>query len=215
MPSERHGGDGARQAGAGDARRHAPATHRNRDAIVAAITPFMPPAGLVLEVASGTGEHIVHFALHWPQLDFQPSDPDPELRASIAAWTSYAGLANVRTPIDLDTRADSWPVGAVDAIFCANMIHIAPWPCAEGLIAGAGRSLGPGRHLLLYGPFKRGGAHTAPSNEAFDRSLRANDPSWGVRDLGAVERIAADHGLGLRSIVEMPANNLTIAFEKD
>jgi hypothetical protein len=168
----------------------------------------------VLEIASGTGQQVVYFAQALPHLVFQPSDPDPASRASVAAWIAETGLSNVLPPLDLDVRAPDWPIDAADAMICANMIHIAPWACAEGLIAGAGRLLPEGGPLAIYGPFKRGGAHTAPSNEAFDASLRRQDPSWGIRDLEAVEILGEAHGLVLDEIAQMPANNLTVIFRK-
>ena len=206
--------DGGEREGAGDARRHASATLRNRDAIATVIEPFLPETGIVLEVASGTGEHIIHFAKRWPHLAFQPSDPDPTNRASVAAWIAHEGATNVKPPIDLDTTGDAWWDSTADVVFCANMIHIAPWIAALGLMTGAGRILRSGGRLMLYGPFKRGGRHTAPSNEAFDRSLRARDPAWGVRDLEEVERAASAAGLSVIDRTEMPANNMTIVFEK-
>jgi SAM-dependent methyltransferase len=197
-----------------DQRRREPSAERNREPILAVLQRILPPAGSVLEIASGTGQQVVHFAAALPHLIFQPSDPDPACRASIAAWTAETGLANVRPALDLDVRAPDWGIDAADAVICANMIHIAPSACTEGLIAGAARLLPPDGPLALYGPFKRGGAHTAPSNEAFDRSLRAHDPDWGIRDLEAVEALGASHGLALDEIVEMPANNLTVILRK-
>jgi len=199
----------------GDARLHAPAALRNRDAILDVLRAELPARGLVLEVASGSGEHAAHFAAHLPGLEFQPSDPDPASRASIDAWAAALGLANLRPAIDLDAASDTWPVRAADAVLCINMVHIAPWRAACGLVRGAARVLGPGGVLCLYGPFKRGGRHTAPSNEAFDRMLRAQDPAWGVRDVEAIAREAASHGLAAPSIVAMPANNLTLVFRRE
>lgn len=194
-----------------DPRRHAPATGRNRDVILDVLRRTLPPAGLVLEVASGSGEHALHFAQALPGLTVQPSDPDPAALASIAGWT--AGIANVRPPVQLDAAAAVWPVTAADAILCINMIHIAPWDAAVGLFAGAARILEAGAPLYLYGPYRRNGAHTAPSNEAFDRSLKARDPAWGVRDLEAVTALAAADFTG-PDITEMPANNLSLVFRR-
>ena len=174
----------------------------------------LPPAGTVLEIASGTGQHVVHFAEALPHLTFQPSDPEPASRASVAAWIAETGAANVRPPRDLDVRSPDWGVAAADAVVCVNMIHIAPWSCTEGLIAGAARLLPANGPLVLYGPFKRDGAHTAPSNAAFDASLRAQDPDWGIRDLEAVEALGEAHGFALDEVVEMPANNLTVVLRK-
>lgn len=196
-----------------DARRFAPAAARNREPILAALRGRLPAAGLLLEVASGTGEHAVHLAAAFPTLTIQPSDPDSDARASIAAWAAEAGLANLRPPLALDAAA-AWPVAHADAVLCINMIHIAPWAAAEGLLHGAARILPPGAPLVLYGPFRQGGAHTAPSNAAFDDSLRAQDPRWGVRDLEAVAALAAGQGFGAPDVVPMPANNLTVVFRR-
>ncbi len=200
-------------AGAGNAaaRLVAPAAARNRDPILAVLRGVLPAAGTVLEIASGTGEHIAHFAAALPGLTFQPSDPDPARRTSIDAWC--AGLPNVRPALALDATAAIWPQG-VAAVLCFNMIHIAPWAAAEGLVRGAGTALGQGGLLALYGPFRRDGAHTAPSNAAFDADLRARDPAWGVRDLEAVAALAERAGFTQPDITEMPANNLTVIFRK-
>jgi SAM-dependent methyltransferase len=197
-----------------DARLYAPAAARNRQPILDVLMPLLPSRGLVLEVASGTGEHVVHFAHACPALVFQPTDPDPGHRASIDAWNAALGLANVRRAIALDTTDETWPVEAADAMLCMNMIHIAPWAAAEGLMRGAGRVLPPGGLLYLYGPYKRGGQHTAPSNAAFDAGLRAQNPAWGVRDIEAVAGLAAANGFVEPAIAEMPANNLSLIFVK-
>jgi len=160
-----------------DPRRFAPAVARNRDPILDAIRRHLPATGLVLEVASGSGEHAVHFAAALPGLDFQPSDPEAGARASIDAWAAASGLANIRPALALDAAAPAWPVAAADAVVGINMIHIAPWAAAEGLMRGAAAILPPGAPLILYGPYRRGGAHTAPSNAAFDADLRARDPA--------------------------------------
>jgi cyclopropane fatty-acyl-phospholipid synthase-like methyltransferase len=194
-------------------RRHAPATARNRDAILAVLKRVLPAQGKVLEIASGTGEHVVHFAAALPGLTFQPSDLDEAALGSIAAWIAEAGLNNVQPPLRLDATQDVWP-DTVDAIFSANMIHIAPWEAALGLFRGAGRALRSGGVLVIYGPFRMGGAHTAPSNQAFDEELRARDPRWGVRDLEALQAVAAEHGLALEERVPMPANNQTLIFRR-
>lgn len=195
-------------------KRHAPAAARNRQPILDVIAPRLPSSGLVLEVASGSGEHVVHFASALTGLVFQPSDPDPDARASIDAWAAETGLANLRPALALDAAAPSWPIDRADAVLCANMIHISPWASAEGLIAGAGRLLPPGGLLYLYGPYRRGGRHTAPSNEAFDLDLRRRNPTWGVRDLETVSALAAQKGFGPPEIVEMPANNLSVVFRR-
>lgn len=199
---------------AADPRRHAPATERNREPIRAVLADILPARGLVLEIASGTGEHAAYFAPAFPGLTWQPSDPDPDLRASIAAWREHSGANNIEAPIDLDTTAERWPVEAAEAILCCNMIHIAPWEAAEGLFAGAGRILAKGGPLILYGPFKRGGEHTAPSNARFDASLQAQDPRWGVRDLDDVTALAEANGLAFDAEFGMPANNLTIVYRR-
>ena len=197
-----------------DPRRFTPAAARNRDPILAVLRPRLPAAGLVLEVASGSGEHALHLAAALPALTFQPSDPDPGARASIDAWAAEAGLANIRPAVALDAAAPDWPVAAADAVVCINMIHIAPWAACEGLVHGAARILPAGAPLILYGPYRRGGAHTAPSNAAFDADLRARDPAWGVRDLEAVADLAAAQGFGPPEAVEMPANNLTVIVRR-
>ena len=198
---------------AADPRRFAPATERNRDPIAEVLGGVLPARGRVLEVASGTGEHVVHFAARFPEIVWQPSDPDPGALASIAAWKAEAGLANVLEPIRLDA-AEPWPAVEADAILCINMVHISPWAATEGLMRGAKAVLKPGAPLILYGPYRRAGVPTAPSNEAFDASLRARDPEWGLRTVEAVAAEALAQGLELERLVEMPANNLTLAFRK-
>ena len=195
-----------------DPRRHAPATLRNRDPILAELRGLLPPAGLVLEVASGTGEHCAHFAAALPALAWQPTDLDPENRASIAAWCE--GLANVRPALAMDAATLPWPLDDVAAVVCINMIHIAPWAAAEGLFAGASRILPPGAPLILYGPYRQAGVPTAPSNEEFDESLRARDPAWGLRALEDVAALAARSGFGAPSVTPMPANNLVVTFRR-
>jgi SAM-dependent methyltransferase len=194
--------------------RHAPATARNRQPILEVLQRALPPEGHVLEVASGTGEHAVFFASALPSLVWQPSDPDATSLASIAAWVDEAGLPNVRPPVPLDATADRWPVDRADAVVCINMIHIAPWAACQGLMAGAARLLAPGGVLYTYGPYRVKGAHTAPSNEAFDASLRARNPSWGVRDVDDVAAVAKRHGLHLHDTAPMPANNLSLVFRR-
>lgn len=197
-----------------DPRRFAPAAARNRDPILDAIRGHLPAAGLVLEVASGSGEHAIHFAAALPGLAFQPSDPDAAARASIDAWAAASGLPNIRPALAIDAAAPGWPLAAADAVVCINMIHIAPWAAAEGLMRGAAAILPPGAPLILYGPYRRGGAHTAPSNAAFDADLRGRNPAWGVRDLEAVAALAAAQGFGPPTVIEMPANNLTVVFRR-
>jgi len=195
-----------------DARRSAPAVQRNRGPILDILRRVLPARGLVLEVASGTGEHAACFAEALPHLTWQPSDAAPESRASTAAWC--AGLPSARPPLALDAASTHWPIDAADAIVCINMIHIAPWAACDGLLRGAGRTLGPTGVLVLYGPYRIGGAHTAPSNAAFDADLRAQNPAWGVRDLETVIALARGHGLIHRETVAMPANNLTLVFDR-
>ncbi|WP_322062516.1 DUF938 domain-containing protein [Paraburkholderia sp. J63] len=192
----------------------APAAARNAAPILEVLRGALPARGTVLEIASGTGQHAAHFAAALPGIEWQPSDADPRARASIAAWRAHTGLANLREPLDLDVRREPWPVDAVDAIVCINMIHIAPWEAAVALMKGAGARIAAGNALVLYGPYRRGGAHTAPSNEAFDADLRARDPSWGVRDLEAVEALAQAEGLVCEAVVPMPANNFSVVFRK-
>lgn len=199
------------------ARRSSPAAGRNKGPVLEVLRRVFPQSGTVLEVAAGAGEHAAFFAAALPGVTWFPTELDPDGRASIIAWTEHEGLANVRPPVALDARDPVWPVevdAPFDAMLCMNMIHIAPWEAALGLLAGADRVLRLGGVLVLYGPYTRNGAHTAPSNAAFDESLKARDPSWGVRDLGDVEREAAAQGLALDEVVEMPANNLTVVFRK-
>lgn len=197
-----------------DHRQQAPAAARNRDPILAVLRGVLPETGTVLEIASGTGEHSLHFAAALPGLVFQPSDPNPEARSSIAAWAAESGLANLRPPLALDAAAPPWPVTAADAVLCINMIHISPWAATEGLVRGAASILPPGGPLYLYGPYRRAGVATAPSNEAFDRDLRGRDPAWGLRDLEAVAALAVAAGFSGPAVTEMPANNLSVVFRR-
>jgi Protein of unknown function (DUF938) len=199
----------------GDARRYAPAASRNREPIFEVLRPYLPSRGLVLEVASGTGEHVTHFAkASAPDLIFQPSEPDPGARASIDAWTAELGLHNIRPAIVLDAASEVWPIACADSVFCINMIHITPWAATVGLMRGSAAVLPLGGMLYVYGPFRRESRHTAPSNEAFDRDLRMRDPAWGVRDIEAVATLAAAHGFAGPLVKEMPANNLSLFFER-
>jgi SAM-dependent methyltransferase len=210
-----------------DARQSAPATQRNREPILAVLQEVLPPTGTVLEVSSGTGEHAVFFAPRLQPRQWIPSDPNPVARASIAAWQDQDPIENLHPPLDLDASAPVWAVEApppeplqtfdfqrypIMAIVNINMIHIAPWSACLGLMAGARRILPPGGILYLYGPFKQQGQHTAPSNAAFDQSLRAQDPAWGVRDLEAVVAAAQAQDLAWVKTVAMPANNLSVIF---
>lgn len=200
------------------ARLFSPSAARNREAIFDAFLAHMPRAGTVLEIGSGTGEHAVHIAAHLPELTWLPGDPDETSRASIAAWVAHMGLANIRPPHAIDVTVDGWTQGVprpLAAVVSINMIHIAPFAAAEGLIAGAGEILREGGRLFLYGPFSRNGKHTAPSNAAFDASLKARDPRWGVRDLeNDIVPLAEKAGLALEAAVPMPANNFTVIFTR-
>jgi hypothetical protein len=195
-------------------RRHAPATLRNRDPILAVLRRVLPREGTVLEIGSGSGEHAAYFAAALAPLRWQPSDVSDAHFAGITDWAREHGAATVEAPLVLDAASDIWPVTRADALFSANVIHIAPWSVAEGMLRGAGRVLPAGAPLMLYGPFKRGGRHTAASNAAFDAELRQRDASWGVRDLDDVTRVADAQGLSLDEIVEMPANNLALIFRR-
>jgi SAM-dependent methyltransferase len=206
-----------------DGRLDAAAFHRNHRPIRAVLEKFLAgKSGDVVEAGSGTGQHVVDFARHIPEVTWWPSDLNEQHLKSILAWRAHAELANIRPPLRIDLSDPEWcfemhnaggPTNLL-AVFCANVIHIAPWRVAEGLFAGAGRYLRTGGRLFLYGPFKRGGKHTAPSNAAFDNSLRGQNPEWGVRDIGDLEKLAANAGLKPVEIVEMPANNLILAFER-
>lgn len=195
-------------------RRFAPATVRNREPIAQVLAEVLPERGVVLEVASGTGEHAVHFARAFPRLIWQPSDPDEESLASIRAWRDEAGLTNLLEPLSLNAASEQWPIAATDAVLCINMVHISPWAATQGLMRSAGRLLCTGAPLILYGPYRRGDAPTAPSNEGFDASLKARNPEWGLRDLETVAAEAVAKGLVLERVEPMPANNLTLIFRK-
>jgi SAM-dependent methyltransferase len=187
---------------------------RNRGPILTVLERVLPKTGLVLEVASGTGQHVIHFAQALKGLSWQPTDMDAACRRSISAWLATAELANVRRPLDLDVRALPWRVPTLDAIVCLNLIHIAPWSVATALFAGAGLALCENGLLYLYGPYSVQGRHTAPSNAAFDSALRAENPEWGLRDLKEVESLAKDQGFDLAETIEMPANNFSVLFRK-
>jgi SAM-dependent methyltransferase len=192
----------------------APHVARNAEAIIGVLRSVLPATGTILEIASGSGEHALHFARAFPGLIFQPSDPDPQALASIEAWREAEGAPNLLRPVMLDAEEASWPVDRADAILCINMVHISPWSATQGLLAGAGRLLGRGAPLYLYGAYRRAGVATAESNEAFDRSLKARNPEWGLRRLEDVVAEAAQHGLALERVVEMPANNLSVVFRR-
>ena len=204
-------GDGGPAGG----KRHAPATARNRDAIAQILAQTLPASGLVLEIASGSGEHIVHFARCFPALRWLPSDPDPAALASITAWADESALPNVSPPLQIDAAdPEAWPIGEADALLCINMVHIAPWAATLGLLHGAAMLLPQGAPLFLYGPYFRRDVETAPSNLAFDESLRARDPAWGLRWVHDVEAAAAGEGFALERVAEMPANNLSLIFRR-
>ncbi len=195
-------------------KRHAPAATRNRGPILDVLRKFLPATGLVLEIASGTGEHAAHFAAAFPHLEFQPSDPDAEARASIDAWRDEVALVNLRPAIALDAQSSDWPFAHAAAILCINMIHISPWAATQGLIAGAARILPAGGLLYLYGPYRRAGIPTAPSNDAFDADLRRRNPAWGLRNLEDVVDLAAQASLDHVDTIDMPANNLSVMFKR-
>jgi hypothetical protein len=200
-----------------DARQYAPAAERNAGPILAVLGRHLPRSGTILEIGSGTGQHVIAFAAAHPEPSWQPSDPDPAARTSIAAWTAAADLTNVVAPLDLDVTAEDWtrPLEQpLQGVVCINLLHIAPWAACAGLLAGAGRLLEGGALLYLYGPFKQGGRHTASSNARFDHYLRMCDPAWGVRDLEAVVACAADCGLDFLGQEPMPANNLSIVLRR-
>jgi hypothetical protein len=197
-----------------DARRFAPAVARNKAAITEVLARYLPASGLILEIASGSGEHALHLAASFPALIFQPTDPDAAALASIAAWRAEAQLTNLLSPLMLDVLADPWPVQKAGAVLCINMIHIAPWEATAALMHGAARVLPANGTLFLYGPFKRNGQHTAASNAEFDTSLRAQDARWGVRDLEAVADIANAAGFAAPVVEAMPANNLSVIFRR-
>ena len=207
-----------------DGRLDAPAFHRNHRPIWAVLQPFLTgKSGDVIEAGSGTGQHVVDFARRTPEIIWWPSDLNAQHLKSIDAWRAHAGLSNIRPPLRIDLTDPSWcpemhdgrGPGELLAVFCANVIHIAPWRVAEGLFAGAARYLRADGRLFLYGPFKRHGKHTAISNAVFDTSLRGRDAEWGVRDIEALEKLAGSIGLVLHEIAEMPANNLILVFSRD
>jgi SAM-dependent methyltransferase len=197
-----------------DPRLYRPHVARNRDPILDVLRRVLPPHGLMLEIASGSGEHAAYFAQNLAALTWQPTDPDATALASITAHRQSADAPNLLPPLLLDVTAEIWPMARADAIVCCNMIHIAPWTACEGLIAGAARILPATGVLYLYGPYKIGGRHTAPSNAAFDADLRARDPAWGIRDLDEVTALAERRGLTRAETVEMPANNLSVIFRR-
>jgi Protein of unknown function (DUF938) len=201
-----------------DGRQHAPATQRNREAILEVLLQVLPSTGTVLEIASGTGEHSVFFAPRLQALNWQPSDPNPLALTSIAAWGEHSPSDNLYPPVELNVQDSVWAVeknnSAIAAIVNINMIHISPWTACLGLMAGSSRILPTGGILYLYGPFKQNGQHTAPSNAAFDESLKMQNSEWGVRDIEEVIAVASKHNLNFLNTYQMPANNLSVVFEK-
>ena len=193
---------------------HAAATERNRDPILEVLRAVLPPTGLVLEIASGTGQHVTYFARALPALRWQPSDASAPHLESIRAWSAASGADNIASPLPLDVERAPWPVAHADAVVNINMIHIAPWSAAEALFRGAARLLPAAGVLYLYGPFKRDGQHTSPSNERFDERLRGEDARWGVRDLDELAVLAASVGFEPPEIVTMPANNLSLVYRR-
>jgi len=188
---------------------------RNADPILAELRRVLPEAGLVLEIASGTGQHVIRFANALPRLTWQPSDADAAFRRSVEAWIAKEAPANVRMPVDLDVLRLPWPVAQADAVLCINMIHVSPWAATQALLDGSKSILPTDGVLFLYGPYRRFGRHTAPSNAAFDEQLRASDPEWGLRDLEAVVELARVAGFRLGDVVDMPANNFSVVFRRD
>ncbi len=191
-----------------------PATQRNRDAILEVLRGVLPPSGLVLEIASGSGEHIVHFANAMPGLTFQPSDPEDAARLSIAAWTAETGLSNIRPPLAIDVRREPWPIAQADAMLCINMIHISPWEATQALMRNAGHILSKGAPLYLYGAYRQKDVVTADSNEAFDADLKSRNPQWGLRQLDDVAALAREAGFSGPAVTPMPANNLSVVFRR-
>lgn len=201
------------EAFATGARRSAPAALRNREPIAEVLEGWLPGSGLVLEIASGTGEHATYFAEQFAHLDWQPSDAHPDALASIRAWRAETGLANLLEPVEIDATSSNWPVERADAVLNFNMAHISPWAASLGLIAGAAKILGQGRRLILYGPWLKDGIETAPSNRAFDADLKRHDPEWGLRRVEDFAAAASPH-FEFAEIRSMPANNLMLLFAR-
>ncbi len=195
-------------------KREAPAAARNSVPIANVLGQELPGRGLVLEVASGTGEHAVFMARRFPGITWQPTDPDEDALSSTTAWTEETGIENIEAPLELDARAGDWPIAQADAVVCINMVHISPWEATEGLFAGAASLLETGAPLILYGPYIEDDVATAASNLAFDESLKARDPRWGIRNLAAVDEVAHRNGFARAARYEMPANNLTLVYRR-
>ena len=196
----------------GDGRWRSPSAERNRDPILEVLARVLPRKGLVLEIGSGTGQHVAYFAKHLPQLAWQPSDPDAGFRRSIALWVRHERLRNVMEPVPLDVHERPWPVTAAEAIVCINVVHVSPWTATLALLDGAGKILPSAGVLYLYGPYRRRDRPTAASNEAFDADLRAHDPTWGLREIDEVSAAAARSGLDFAEVADMPANNSSLIF---
>jgi hypothetical protein len=198
-----------------DLRKVSPSVARNRDPIWTVLQRYLPTHGVVLELASGSGEHVSYFSQLAPRgVIFQPSDPDADARHSIDAWSKSGAGSNVRPALALDAASDGWPIAHADAVICINMIHISPWTATLGLLAGSARILPTDGVLYLYGPYRQGGVHTAESNAVFDLDLKVRDPAWGVRDLEEVTAAAMREHFLLPEIVPMPANNLSVIFRR-
>ena len=213
MKHESQGGSGGKP----DVRLHAPATAKNRDAILEVVETLAPAGAMVLEIGSGSGEHAVHIGAHLAKLTWQPSDPDPTMRASISAWIDHSHVGNVRPPLAIDCAVPGWwrdLAREPDLIVAINVAHIVAKPVIDGLLEGAGRLLQPDGLLLFYGPFTFNGDFTANSNKSFDRMLRQQNPAWGLRDLNNISADAAQHGLELKEIIAMPSNNHTLVLKR-
>ena len=195
-------------------KQEAPAAARNREPITAVLAEELPARGTILEIASGTGEHVVHFARMFPHLDWQPSDPSPEARSSIAAWSEEAQLTNIAPPLAIDAASDTWPAARCDALLCINMVHISEWEASVGLFRAGSRVLTSNAPLILYGPFLELEVTTAPSNLAFDRSLKERNPEWGLRNLADMDCLADQFGFSRTNRYEMPANNLMLIYRR-
>ena len=195
-------------------KRTAPAAARNSAPIAEVLAQELPASGTVLELASGTGEHAVFMARRFLDIAWQPTDPDTDALGSIAGWAEEAGLANLKPPLELDARSPVWPIANADAVVCSNMVHISPWEASEGLFEGASRLLDKGAPLILYGPYLEDDVETAPSNLAFDESLKARNPEWGIRNIAAMDKLAARIGFARTARYEVPANNLTLVYRR-
>ncbi|MBY6218341.1 DUF938 domain-containing protein [Qipengyuania aquimaris] len=195
-------------------KRHAPATTRNSRPLADVLGKELPASGLVLEIASGSGEHAVFMASRFPALDWQPSDRESDALMSIDSWASEAGLGNLKPAVEIDATQGPWPIDEADAVLCVNMVHISPWQASEGLFRGAAGILAPGAPLILYGPYFEDEVETAPSNTAFDESLRARNPAWGIRRLSRMDELAAKTGFERTARYAMPANNLTLVYRR-